>query len=199
VRKVSFQNVPSFVLRADAAVAVPGLGRVAYDLAYGGAFYAYVDAQRLGLPLVPSAYRRLIEVGMAIKGAVAGEGGIHHPSGDEDLGFLYGVIFWEPSPYPVHSRHVCVFAEGEVDRSPTGTGVSGRAAILHARGSLPPDQDITIESLIGTTFDVRVGGVARVGELPAVVPHVTGSAHITGRHEFFLDPDDPLAAGFFLR
>jgi trans-L-3-hydroxyproline dehydratase len=99
----------------------------------------------------------------------------------------------------VHSRNVCVFAEGEVDRSPTGTGVSGRAAIHHYRGELRRGETITIESLIGSTFDVTVASETEVGGLRAIVPEVTGTAHVTGRHEFLIDPDDPLRGGFFLR
>ena len=94
---------------------------------------------------------------------------------------------------------VCIFAEGEVDRSPTGTGVSGRAALHHARGELGVGESLTIESLIGTTFDVRVAEAVSVAGLPAVVPEVSGRAHLTGRHEFFVDPQDPLAEGFLLR
>ena len=92
-----------------------------------------------------------------------------------------------------------MFAEGEVDRSPTGTGVSGRAAVLHARGELSAGEWITIESLIGTRFDVRVARTTTCGTLPAVVPEVSGTAHLTGRHEFWIDPDDPLREGLLLR
>jgi trans-L-3-hydroxyproline dehydratase len=99
----------------------------------------------------------------------------------------------------VHSRNVCVFAEGEVDRSPTGTGVSGRVAIHHARGELAVGETITIESILGTTFTGRVAETTTLGGLPAVIPEVSGTAHITGRHEFVLDPDDPLREGFILR
>jgi trans-L-3-hydroxyproline dehydratase len=121
------------------------------------------------------------------------------PDGDPDLNFLYGTVFVQQGEASVHSRNVCIFAEGEVDRSPTGTGVSGRAAIHHLRGELAPGETITIESIIGSTFDVSVAGQTTVGALPAIVPEVTGSAYITGRHEFFIDPGDPLGDGFFLR
>ncbi len=100
---------------------------------------------------------------------------------------------------PVHSRNVCVFADGELDRSPTGTGVSGRAAILHARGELATGQWITIESLIGTSFEVRVAEATSLAGHAAIVPEVRGTAHITGRHEFLIDPEDPLRNGFILR
>ncbi len=200
VERVSFHNVPSFLLERDLAVEVPGLGRVRCDLAFGGAFYAYVDAPSIGVAIRPENYRRLIDLGMRIKRAAASSYVIVHPDGDADLNFLYGTILVEPAAGGgAHSRNVCIFADGEVDRSPTGTGVSGRAAILHARGELRAGETLAIESLIGTLFDVRVVREATVGRHPAIVPEVSGSAFITGRHEFFIDPEDPLREGILLR
>jgi trans-L-3-hydroxyproline dehydratase len=199
VSRVSFLNVPSFVLEPDLRVEVPGFGLVRCDVAFGGAFYAYVDAADLGLRIEPEEYARLIDAGRRVKRAVMEQYEIVHPDGDPDLNFLYGTIFVQEGEGNVHSRNVCIFAEGEVDRSPTGTGVSGRAAIHHSRGELTPGETITIESIIGSTFDVRVAAETNVGPIPAIVPEVTGTAHITGRHEFLIDPEDPLRDGFFLR
>ena len=199
VASVSFLNVPSFLLTRDLHVDVPGLGDVQCDIAFGGAFYAYVDAASVGVKLAADQYGEIIDVGKRIKQAVMDSYEIVHPSGDADLNFLYGTILVEPTDDPTLSRNVCIFAEGEVDRSPTGTGVSGRAAIHHARGVIGVGQSITIESLIGTRFDVRVAETTTVGGVDAVVPEVTGSAYITGRHEFLLNPDDPLLAGVRLR
>lgn len=199
VTSVAFHNVPSFVADLDQEVEVSGLGTVVYDLAYGGAFYAYVDAAPLGLDLQPRAYRRLIEAGRAIKQAVMAARTIAHPY-EADLGFLYGVIFTGAAEADdAHSRHVCVFADGEVDRSPTGTGVSGRLAILHARGQIVTCQPIVIESILGSRFRGRVVEATTFGPHEAVIPEVEGSAHITGRHEFLIDPEDPLRHGFLLR
>ncbi len=199
VERVSFRNVPSFVLQPDLEIDVPGQGRIRCDVAFGGAFYAYVDAADLGLDLAPEAYASIVDAGRRVKRAVAEQFTIVHPDGAADLNFLYGTILVAPGEGGVHSRNVCVFADGEVDRSPTGTGVSGRAAILHARGELAPGETITIESLIGTSFEVSVAEVTSAGDRPAIVPRVRGSAHITGRHEFLIDPDDPLRDGVFLR
>ena len=196
VTQVSFVNVPSFVDR-EVDVAVPGLGRVRGTIAYGGAFYVYVDAGPLGLQLDTEHAGELIEQGMAIKRAVADACQLRHPDGHEDLDFLYGTIFVGPQP-GVHSRNVCIFADGEVDRSPTGTGVSGRAAIHHARGELG-DEWITIESILGTSFDVRCAGTTRIGDANAILPEVRGRAFVTGRAEYWLDPDDPLRDGFLIR
>ncbi len=199
VENVSFVNVPSFVLVSDLLVDVPGIGTVRCDIAFGGAFYAYVEAADVDLRLEPSACADIVRVGRLVKRAVADHHPIRHPDGDPDLGFLYGTIFTQPGDGRVHSRNVCVFADGEIDRSPTGTGVAGRAAIHHRRGELPEGATIRIESILGTTFDVRVISTTNAGGMPAIVPEVTGSAHITGRHEFLIDPDDPLREGFFLR
>jgi trans-L-3-hydroxyproline dehydratase len=199
VVEVSFVNVASFAAALDRSVEVPGLGPVRYDLGFGGAFYAFVDAAPLGLDLVPSEVGRLIEAGRAIKGAVAAADPPVHPL-DADLSFLYGTIFVGPAHDPAHhSRNVCVFADGEVDRSPTGTGVSARLALHHARGELQQGQEIVVESILGTTFGGRVVGTTRIGTHDAVVPRVSGSAHVTGRSEWFLDPEDPLRGGFLLR
>jgi proline racemase len=199
VEEVRFVNVASFALRLDAAVDVPGLGTVSYDLAFGGAFYAFVDASALGLSLEPARAAELVEAGRAIKTAVSGHGAVDHPD-DPDLGFLYGTIFIGPARSPGrHSRHVCVFADGEVDRSPTGTGVSARLAILRARHALAPGDRIEIESIVGGRFTGRIVGESRVGPYPAVIPEVGGRAFITGRHEFLVDPRDPWREGFLVR
>jgi proline racemase len=199
VTAASFRNVPSFVLLRDQQVAVPGMGKVCFDVAYGGAFYAIVEAPALGLELTAEYYDRLIDAGRRIKAAVEGSVTIEHPF-EAELGFLYGTIFTGPPADPGHhSRNVCVFAEGEVDRSATGSGVSARAALLHARGELPPGTPITIESILGSTLTVQVVGRTVFGRHDAVVPEVSGSAHFTGRNEFWFDPGDPWARGFIFR
>lgn len=199
VQSVYFHNVPSFVVKLDAMIDVPNLGRVQYDLAFGGAFYAYVPAGQLGLQCTPENYRALIEQGMAIKRAIMKSRAIEHPF-EKDLSFLYGTIFIDaPQSAHAHSRNVCVFAEGEVDRSPTGTGVSGRVAIHHARGEIGVNEPIVIESIIGSTFTARVAETTTFGPYAAIIPEVEGRAFITGRHEFWIDPNDPLREGFILR
>ena len=199
VTSVRFHNVPSFVAALDETVDVPGLGKIRYDLAFGGAFYAYVRVEDVGLTCTAENFRPLIETGMAIKRAVMRSRAIVHPF-EADLGFLYGTIFVGP---PVgkgaHSRNVCIFAEGEVDRSPTGTGVSGRLAIHHRRGEIGVNQRIVIESIIGSTFVGRVVAPLSFGPYAAVIPEVEGRAFITGRNELLIDPGDPLRHGFILR
>jgi len=199
VQSVRFLNVPSFVLALDETVDVPGLGQVRYDIAFGGAFYAYLQAEDVGLTCTPDDFRAFIEKGLAIKRAIVASRAIPHPF-EEDLSFLYGPIFIGP---PVdkgsHSRNVCVFAEGEVDRCPTGTGVSGRLAIHHARGEIDVGESIVVESIIGARFSGRIVETTTFGPHPAVIPQVEGAAHITGKHTFLIDPHDPLKDGFILR
>ena len=199
VRSVAFENVSSFAYSLDQSVNVPGIGDVQCDIAFGGAFYAYCKADDLGVRVAPEEFRRLIEVGMSVKRAVTDAIEIEHPF-EADLGFLYGTIIdSDPAGERADSRNVCIFADGAVDRSPTGTGVSGRVALEHAKGRLKTGEAFVIESLIGTCFTGRVVREAKVGTYSAVVPEVEGSAYITGKHEFVIEPDDPLKEGFVLR
>jgi trans-L-3-hydroxyproline dehydratase len=199
VTSVAFENVPSFVLAADQSVDVPGIGALKFDVAFGGAFYAFCQAEDAGVGLTADDNRQLIQVGMDIKHAVMDAMPIPHPF-EEDLSFLYGTIFLgPPEDAKHHSRNVCIFAEGEVDRCPTGTGVSARAAIHHMRGEIGLDEPFTVESIIGSTFTGRILRTTKFGDYDAVVPEVEGTAHITGRNEWLIDPADPLRDGFILR
>lgn len=197
VTATRFLNVPSFATELDSAVHVEGVGEVIYDLAFGGAFYAIVQAESAGVSLddVPG----LVSRGRAIKSAITRTREIHHPL-HEDLGFLYGVIFTGPaSDVDAHSRNVCVFADGEIDRSPTGTGVSARLAVFRARGEVDLGEPVTIASIVGSRFTGLVTADTEVAGLAAVVPQVEGTAHITGRSELWFDPDDDLGRGFLVR
>ena len=199
VKSVSFLNVPSFVAALDEVIDVPELGKVRYDLAFGGAFYAVVKAVDVGLTCGPRDYRLLIENGMAIKRAIMKNRPIKHPF-EEDLGFLYGTIFiGPPTQEGSHSQNVCIFADGEVDRSPTGTGVSARLAILHRRGEIKRDQSVVVESILGSKFIGKVVEEMSFGPHAAIIPEVAGQAHIIGRNELWINPNDPLTYGFILR
>ena len=199
VKSVSFHNVPSFVVALDEVVDVPGLGKIRYDLAFGGGFYAYVNASDAEVSCGASDFRPLIEKGMAIKRAVMQSKEIVHPF-EKDLGFLYGTIFvGPPTQAGSQSRNVCIFAEGEVDRSSTGTGVSGRLAIHHRRGEIKKGEAIMIESIIGSKFTGKVLEETTFGPYPAIIPEVEGAAFIVGRNEMWINPNDPLKDGFILR
>lgn len=200
---VKFHCVPSFVVGLDRSVHIEGLGEVIYDLAYGGAFYAYVDMAKnnFDFDLTPESYRQLISKGMEIKHAVMKhDDDIHHPF-ERDLSFLYGTIFIDNNKQVsgVDSRNVCIFAEGEVDRCPTGSGVSGRMAIHRARKEIGVGKAKTIESITGSVFKASVVSEENFGPFKAVIPQVEGTAHITGIQTFVIDPKDPMKDGFILR
>ena len=198
VRSVAFLNVPSFVLAVGQTVQVPGIGPVDYDLAFGGAFYAFCQAEPLGLTLEPKHAGRLQTLGLAIKQAIMAERTISHPT-EPELGYLYGTIFIGPPHTPGGDlRHTCIFANGALDRSPTGTGVSAHLALLHAKGDLEVGQSLRFESILGTQFGGKIVEETQLGRYPAIIPEVEGHAWLTGRHEFMIDPDDPLKDGFLL-
>ncbi|MGI9060449.1 MAG: proline racemase family protein [Ktedonobacteraceae bacterium] len=200
VERVSFLNVPSFVYAHDVELDVPAYGHVTVDVAFGGAFYAFLPAAQVGLSITPEQAHHLAAAGDMITQAVNASLPVKHPI-EADLSFLYGTIFTDQPEAPTHhSRNVCIFANAEVDRSPTGTGVSARLAIHHAKGEIADNQQITIESILGaaSTFSGRVVGQTQVGTYTAVVPEVSGRAFITGRHEFLINPDDELGRGFLL-
>ncbi|MDW7739437.1 MAG: proline racemase family protein [Bacillota bacterium] len=199
VAEVSFLNVPSFVYAFDQQIDVPGLGLINYDIAFGGAFYAFVRAEEVEVELNEKGFRRLIELGVNIKQAVMDRRKVVHPF-EEDLSFLYGVIFvGKAYEKENHSRNVCIFADGEVDRSPTGTGVSARTALQLARNELKVGESFTVESILGTCFKGEAVEKLKFGDYDAVIPKVTGSAHICGINRMLIDPEDPLKYGFILR
>lgn len=203
VTGVRFHCVPSFVVGLDRTVDVEGLGKVTYDLAYGGAFYAYVDMDKnnFDFDLTSNSYRALINKGMDIKHAVMkADKEILHPF-ENDLSFLYGTIFIDNNKQTSgnDSRNVCIFAEGEVDRCPTGSGVSGRMAIHKARKEIDYGETMSIESITNSVFKGSVVSEEDYGPFTAVIPQVEGTAYITGIQTFLIDPNDPMKNGFILR
>ncbi|OIQ41770.1 MAG: proline racemase [Bacteroidetes bacterium MedPE-SWsnd-G1] len=203
VTGVKFHCVPSFVVGLDYKTNIEGIGEVIYDLAYGGAFYAYVDMakNKFEFDLNSASYRNLIKTGMDIKNAVMESNSkINHPI-EEDLSFLYGTIFIDNTKQKSgsDSRNVCIFAEGEVDRCPTGSGVSGRMAIHKARNEINIGETMTIESITDSVFKGSVISEMDYGSFKAVIPQVEGIAHITGSHTFVIDHNDPMKNGFILR
>ncbi len=195
VERITFDNVPSFCTQLDATVEVPGVGSVAVDVAYGGAFCAFVDAGAVGFEIVPDEARDLGELGERIRPHVEEQLVIAHPLEDA-LGYLSFVVFVAPPRVGGDARHATIVSPGRLDRSPTGTATSARIAVLDARGAM--GARYVAESVIDTTFSGRIAGRARVGELDAVVPAITGRAWITGFHQLVVDPTDPLADGFKL-
>jgi len=198
VESVGFVNVPSFVLAAGLPVAV-GDRTVPVDVAFGGAFYAIVDAEAAGIPVLPARLPELRVLGMRIAREVERLRQVVHPE-DAGLSGIYGTIFTGPAQGAgAHLRNVTIFADAEVDRSPCGTGTAAVMAVLSEIGLLGEDAPFVHESIVGTTFTGRVVGRKRVGEREAIVPSIEGSAWITGEHAFLIDGDDPLRAGFLLQ
>jgi len=196
VKDVRFQNVPSFVQSLDATIDIPDIGIIDYDLAFGGAYYAIVNVNQVNLKCIEKYHDALIDKGMRIKHAIMNSVEIKHPI-EPEMNFLYGTIFTDLAQDSTnHSRNVCIFADGELDRSPTGTGVSARAAIHYKRNEIKLGESITIESILGSSFSVRIDRTIEYGKYNAIIPEVTGDAYITGMNTFFINPDDPLKDGF---
>jgi len=196
VERVAFANVPSFVLAAG--VPVQARGRtVRVDVAFGGAFYAICDAEAAGLGVTPSKLHELRELSVEIRAQVEQAIRVVHPL-EPGLHGIYGTIFTGPPNGAADLRNVTVFADREVDRSPCGSGTAAVMAVLDAMGMLPPDHVFTHESIIDTMFRGRVLERTSVGEIPAIVPEIEGSASITGEHTFIVSDEDPLRDGFRL-
>ncbi len=202
VRSVFFENVPSFAYALDQEVEVSGLGKVRVDIAYGGEFYAYVHASDLGLKLVPEEVHEVARLGSAICEAVEQAVPVIHPI-DPVLSLLSGVVFCAPPvrrrDVKVDARQVCVFTDGAVDRSPSGTGLSGRLAIHHLRGEIDLGEPLVVEGLLGGVFTGKAAhGGLHIGPHPAIIAEIEGAASLTGSHCFFLDPEDLLKDGFLV-
>lgn len=198
VESVSFENVPSFVLAQDVHVHVQGMS-FKVDIAYGGAFYAIVNASDIGLRTEISQLSQLKKWGSLIKHYIEGEMKVVHPL-EKELHGIYGVIFSD-NPHKESSdlRNVTIFADEQVDRSPCGTGTSARMAALFQRQSLAVGDTFVHEGIVGGQFVGKILGTTTVDRYPAIVPRISGRAFITGIHQFVVDPTDPLAEGFLLQ
>ena len=200
VERVAFVNVAAWVQERALAVRT-SRGPVAVDLAFGGAYYACLPAAAVGLAVAPEHYAALIAAGREVRDALNAAGAATHPA-DPRLSGVYGTIFTDDlgdRPEGPHQRNVTVFADGEVDRSPCGSGSSARAAVLAADGRLGVGRTLRHDSIVGTRFDVRVTGLGSTFGRSSVRTDVEGAAYRTGEHAFALDPRDPVGTGFVLR
>jgi proline racemase len=194
----TIRNVPAYSALLDAKVTVPGVGPVAFDLAYGGHFYALVEAAAVGLALEPGQAARIVETGERIRAAIEAEVPLVHPEGDQSKGLVYVQFYGPPSHSRAHLKNAVVVAPAGLDRSPCGTGTSARLANLWARGGIALHREFVHESIIGTLFEGRVVATTRVGPYEAVIPEITGRAYLCGLNQLVLRPDDPFPAGFLL-
>lgn len=197
VEKVRFQNVPCFVYREDIKIDVEGIGEVTGDVVYCGAFYVYLDVSQVGLKVNPENAEELVRLGMEIKNKVAATMEFNHPT--SGVNWLYGTIFYEPLKRKdgnLYTKNICIFAEGQIDRSPTGTGTGGRVALHYGKGEMKKDDILINDSVIDTTMKAKIVDDTKVGEYDAVITEVSGTAHISGFNQLVLDPKDPLQEGF---
>ncbi|MCP1122603.1 proline racemase family protein [Bacillus sp. 3103sda1] len=197
VESVTFENVPSFVYKKDVPVKIDGY-EFQVDIAFGGAFYAVVDSKEFGLKVNFKDLSAIQTWGGKIKHYIESQMEVKHPL-EEDLKEIYGVIFSdEPNGKDATLRNVTIFADGQVDRSPCGTGTSARLATLVENGILQEGGSFVHECITDGQFVGEVLSSSKVGEYEAIIPKVTGQAFITGFHQFVMDPRDPLKQGFLL-
>ncbi len=197
-RSVTFTNIPSFLYKKEMDVEVPGYGRITLDIAYGGNFYAILEARQLGLTIKPEHARTLVNAGIAVREAVNAQTDVQHPTRPFIRGLTH-VEFFGPAEHPeAHLKNAVIIPPGAVDRSPCGTGTSAKLAVLYAKGEIEVGEVFIHESILGTLFRSRVVEGTEIEGLPAVIPEITGSAYVTGINHSVVDPDDPLKAGFLL-
>jgi trans-L-3-hydroxyproline dehydratase len=198
--RVAFESVPAFLFAAGVRVDVPGVGAVKADISYGGAFYALADAAQFGLDVRTSRVRDLVDAATALTEAARDAVPLSHPEHD-DLAFLYGSILTDGRERPKEgpSRNICVFADAEVDRSPTGSGVTARMAARLAQGAVELGERCLFESVTGAVFEGEAITTTRCGERPAVTVRVSGQAYYSGAARYWLEADDDIGQGFLLR
>jgi len=198
--RIHVRNLPSFADRLDAALDVPGLGRITVDIAYGGDSFVVADAQALGFAHLPDEAHAMARLGVQITRAADEQLGFRHPDNPDWRHFSF-CLFAGPLTRTAEgwqTSHAVAIRPGKIDRSPTGTAVSARLAILAARGQIAPGEVLSARSLTGGRFEGRIVGTARVGDRPAVLPEIAGRAWITGIHQHMLDPVDPWPEGYRL-
>lgn len=198
-KKVSFKNVPAFLYKKDQEVELPGYGKIKFDISFGGSFFAIVKADQIGVDIVPENAGILNKLGMQLRDIINNEILVVHP----EMPHIHTVdlVEWwsETDTEGATLKNCVVFGQGQVDRSPCGTGTSAKIATLYARGELKEGEKFVYESILGTLFEGEIVGTAKVGEFDAVIPKISGSAYITGFNHFVIDDEDPVKYGFILK
>lgn len=197
---VSFESVPAFLFARDQKIELAGYGKIGFDVAYGGAFYALADCHQFGLEFGSSRVRDFVDAATALTERLKAEFPLSHPD-HADLAFLYGTILTDGHDAfsGEATKNVCVFADAEVDRSPTGSGVTARLAAMYAKGEIDLGQERTFESIAGSRFSGAAARTTKAGPHEAIIARVGGRAYYSGRAEFTVEPDDELGRGFLLR
>ncbi|WP_114285145.1 trans-3-hydroxy-L-proline dehydratase [Candidatus Halocynthiibacter alkanivorans] len=196
--RITVQNLPSFVDQLDAKLQVGGLGELTVDTAYGGDSFVIVDAASLGFDITENEARDIARLGVRITDAANEQLGFTHPENPEwdHISFCLFAGALRETENGYTARSAVAIKPGKVDRSPTGTAVSARMAVMHARGQMDQGQTFTATSIIGSTFTGRIAGAAEVGGRPAIIPEISGRGWVTGIHQHMLDPDDPWPEGY---
>ena len=198
-KEVSFLNVPAFLYKEGVEVDLPGVGTVKFDISFGASFFAIIHASQLGLKIEPQNAGKLTELAMKLRDIINEKIEIQHPT----LAHIKTVdlveIYDEPTHPEATYKNVVIFGQGQVDRSPCGTGTSAKLATLHAKGELKVGEKFVYESILGTLFKGEIVEETKVADFNAVVPKITGSAYITGFNHFVIDEEDPLKHGFILK
>ncbi|MDM8524892.1 proline racemase family protein [Desulfococcaceae bacterium HSG8] len=197
-KQVTFKNIPSFVMALDAEVDVPKFGNIRMDISYGGNVYAILPGAAVGITIAPENAGAIIEAGRIIRDAVNTQVRIQHPEKEFINSCTHVEFYGDPTTPGAHFKNAAFFADSGIDRSPCGTGTSARIASLYARGELKLNEEFVHESIIGSIFTARAVEETKAGSYTAVIPEVTGSAHIMGMNQIFIDPDDPHKHGFLL-
>jgi trans-L-3-hydroxyproline dehydratase len=199
-QRIFVQNLPSFAASLDVALEVEGLGTLKVDTAYGGDSFVIVDAKAFGFGLTPDEAHDIAKLGVRITQAATEQLGFHHPENPDWRHFSFCLFAGEVSRdgHELRAGAAVAIRPGKVDRSPTGTALSARMAVLHARGQMGTDDRLTAVSLIGSTFAGRILDTTVVGDRPAILPEISGRAWITGIHQHMLDPQDPWPQGYRL-
>jgi proline racemase len=198
VVEVSVANVCSFLYAKDVELDLPDVGRIAVDVSFGGNFFAIIPAKTLGVPIHTENISKLIQLGMMVKKAANDKLRVQHPTEKHITTVELTEIYDKPNPSKPFSKNVVIFGDGQVDRSPCGTGTCAAMATLHRRGELPLGVEFTNESIIGTQFKGKLVKETSIGDFIGVDPIITGNAYITGIQQFVVDPRDPLKHGFVL-
>lgn len=197
-REVSIVNVPAFLYKSDVEIDVPDLGKIKVDISFGGSFFVLVSSDQLGVDVDPKNINKLRDFGLQIREIVNKTVPMQHPTLSHiktaDLVEIYG-----KATHPdAHYKNVVVFGNGNIDRSPCGTGTSAKMATLYSKGHLKVGEQFVYESILGTLFKGKILDTLKIGEFDAITPQITGSAYITGFNHFVIDEDDPVKYGFTL-
>lgn len=199
VKEVSIVNVPAFLYKKDVQIEMPEIGTVTFDISFGGSFFAIVKASELGLKVEPKNAQKLTEIGLKMRDIINETIEIQHP----ELAHIKTVdlveVYDEPTHPEANYKNVVIFGQGQVDRSPCGTGTSAKLATLYSKGELKEGEIFVYESILGTLFKGRIVGTSKVADYEAIIPEITGAAYITGFNQFVIDEEDPVKHGFILK